>query len=80
LPLFATGNVKWFTTSAQIGHRVLACPGNPDPCDTKAYCPEGNELSTMSRRRKRYDRDEFVAKLRDAEGVLNAGKHVAAAL
>lgn len=57
----------------------LACLGSPDPVGVKVYCPTGKRLS-VTKRRKKHGLDEIVAKLRDADEMLNAGKGLAAVL
>ena len=33
----------WLMASLTLGGVAVACLGNPDPGDTKVYCPEGKE-------------------------------------
>ncbi len=58
----------------------LACLKNPDPGDTRSTAPWARRLSMMTRRRKKHRPEKIVAKLRDAEAMLNVGKELAAVL
>jgi hypothetical protein len=55
----------------------LACLGNLDPVDMTVFCPTGKE-TFETRRRKKHRPDEIVAKLRDVDAMLNAGKDLVA--
>ena len=46
----------------------------------KVKAPAGEKLSITPRRRKKHEPEQIVAKLRDADAMLNAGKDLAAVL
>jgi putative transposase len=46
----------------------------------KVFSPLGKETFSMTKRRKRHSPEQIIKKLRDAEGMLNAGKDLAVVL
>jgi putative transposase len=42
--------------------------------------PRGKRVSTTSKRRNKHKSEQIIAKLRDADAMLNAGKDLAAVL
>ena len=75
--------------STRFAASYLACFGKPDPVDMKVYCPCGEEAfddeetteeAQARRGRKKHRPEEIVAKLRDADAMLNAGKELAVVL
>lgn len=46
----------------------------------KVFSPEGKETFSMTKRHKRHSPEQIIKKLRDSEGMLNAGKDLAVVL